>query len=229
VSHDLRTPLSVIQSAVPLLLESAADAADQATIRRAAAMITRATARMSRMVEDLLDHTRIESGKLQLDRAWFALSDVLGDVADLVPLAEGKQIRLEIVPAHESARVFCDRARLGQVLFNLVSNAIKCSRPGTTITVSAEHDSGVAFFTVRDQGHGMSAATLARIFDRFWQPLGSARSGLGLGLYIAKAIVEAHGGSVTVESAVGQGSAFTCSIPDAIPDAIAERLGEELT
>ena len=218
VSHDLRTPLSVIQSAVPLLLESAADASDQATIRRSAAMITRATARMSRMIEDLIDHTRIETGKLQLDRARFSLADILGDVADLVPLAEAKQIRLDIVPPRESATTFCDRARLGQVLFNLVSNAIKCSSSDTTITVSAERIDGIAFFTVRDQGHGMSAATLARIFERFWQPVGSARSGLGLGLYIAKAIIEAHGGSLSVESTLGQGSSFTCSIPDAISE-----------
>lgn len=215
VSHDLRTPLSVIQSAVPLLLESAEDAADQATIRRAAAMINRASARMSRMIEDLLDHTRIETGKLHLDRARFSLDDVLGDVADLRPLALEKQIRLDIVPARETDTVFCDRARLDQVLFNLVSNAIKCSRAGTAITVWAERVDAVACIAVRDRGRGMTPATLARIFGRFWQPAGSAHSGLGLGLYIAKGIVEAHGGSLRAESTVGEGSTFYCFIPDA--------------
>ena len=215
VSHDLRTPLSVIQTAVPLLLESAADAEDQATIRRAAAMITRASARMSRMIEDLLDHTRMATGKLKLDRVRFFLGDVLSDVADLRPLALEKQIRLEIVPPSETDTVFCDRARLDQVLFNLVSNAIKCSRPGTDITVSAERVDVGACFAVRDQGRGMSPETLARIFERYWQPAGSAHSGLGLGLYIAKGIVEAHGGGLRAESTLGEGSTFYCTIPDA--------------
>jgi signal transduction histidine kinase len=214
VSHDLRTPLSVIQSAVPLLLESAADAVDQATIRRTAAMIVRASARMSRMIEDLLDRTRMETGKLKLDRARFTLSDVLADVADLRPLALQKQIGLEIVPARDADTVSCDRARIDQVLFNLVSNAIKCSHPGTGITVSAERVGAGACFAVRDQGRGMSAETLSKIFERFWQPAGSSHTGLGLGLYIAKGIVEAHGGGLRAESILGEGSTFYCYIPD---------------
>ena len=214
VSHDLRTPLSVIQSAVPLLLESAADAADQATIRRTAAMIVRASARMSRMIEDLLDRTRMENGKLKLDRARFTLTDVLADVADLRPLALQKQIRLDIVPACDADTVSCDRSRIDQVLFNLVSNAIKCSRPGTGITVSAERVGAGACFAVRDQGRGMSPETLSKIFERFWQPAGSAHTGLGLGLYIARGIVEAHGGGLRAESILGEGSTFYCYIPD---------------
>jgi signal transduction histidine kinase len=214
VSHDLRTPLSVIQSAVPLLLESAADAADQASIRRTAAMIVRASARMSRMIEDLLDRTRMETGKLKLDRARFTLSDVLADVADLRPLAVQKEIRLEILPARDADTVSCDRARIDQVLFNLVSNAIKCSRPGTGITVSAERIGAGACFAVRDQGRGMTPETLSKIFERFWQPAGSSHTGLGLGLYIAKGIVEAHGGGLRAESILGEGSTFYCYIPD---------------
>lgn len=214
VSHDLRTPLSVIQSAVPLLLDSAADAADQATLRRTAAMIVRASARMSRMIEDLLDRTRMENGKLKLDRARFTLTDVLADVADLRPLALQKQIRLDIVPACDADTVSCDRSRIDQVLFNLVSNAIKCSRPGTGITVSAERVGAGACFAVRDQGRGMSPETLSKIFERFWQPAGSAHTGLGLGLYIARGIVEAHGGGLRAESILGEGSTFYCYIPD---------------
>lgn len=214
VSHDLRTPLSLIQTALPLLLESAADAKDQAAVQHTAGMIMRASIRMSRLIEDLLDRTRIEGGKLHLDRANFRLADVLADVAELRPLALEKQIRLDIVPPAEEENVFCDRARIDQVLFNLVSNAIKYSRGGTNITVSAERTDDVACFTVRDQGRGMASVTLSKIFDRFWQPAENTHTGLGLGLYIAKGIVEAHGGSIRAESTLGEGSTFYCFIPD---------------
>jgi signal transduction histidine kinase len=214
VSHDLRTPLSLIQTALPLLLESAADAKDQAAVRRTAEMIMRASTRMSRLIEDLLDRTRIDGGILHLDRANFRLADLLADVADLEPLALEKQIRLDIVPPPDGEIVFCDRARIDQVLFNLVSNAIKYSRGGTNITVSAERMDHVACFMVRDQGRGMASMTLSKIFDRFWQPADTHHTGLGLGLYIAKGIVEAHGGTIRAESTVGEGSTFYCFIPD---------------
>ena len=208
VSHDLRDPLNVIYVYAQRLSKGALLAQSPDEVRGNAEAILRATARMGRMIDDLFDGTKIGGGALRLEPAQHRVADILADVSDLRPLALQKRIRLEVQPVEGSLVLFCDRARIGQVLANLVANAIKFSPEERTVTISTE----CVRFDVRDEGPGIAAEKLPHIFERFWQSNAAGR-GLGLGLFIAKGIVDAHGGRIWVESKERAGSAFFFCVP----------------
>jgi signal transduction histidine kinase len=214
VSHDLRNPLGVITMAAQRLRDLPPRGEAGRDTKGIAAMILRGTARMERLIADLLDESRIRSGHLSLECEGHSLSQLLEDVCELRPLAQNKRILIDIVAPEWDGQVHCDRLRVGQALGNLVANAIKFSPEGSTVTVSAGANNGRVTFTVRDAAGGIAPEAVASVFDQFWQAKQGRRSGVGLGLYIVKGIAEAHGGEIRVMSHLGVGSTFHLEIPE---------------
>ena len=212
VSQDLRDSRNVIYVDAQRLSKDALLAQRPDEVRGNAEAILRSTARTGRMIDDFLDGTKIGEQRFRLEPAQHCVADILADVSDLRPLALQKRIRLEVQPVEGDLVLFCDRARIGQVLANLVANAIKFSPDERTVTISAECAHGGVRFVVRDEGPGIAAEKLPHIFERFWQSNAAGR-GLGLGLFIAKGIVDAHGGRIWVESRERAGSAFFFCVP----------------
>jgi signal transduction histidine kinase len=216
VAHDLRNPVSAVKMLSSALLratqarEISDDAADQLRLIRSAAL------QMDRLIQDLLDITRVESGRLVIEKQRLTTTALLeGALATLRPLVleAGLQLNLDLPSALPS--VEADPERIGQVLSNLLGNAIKATEPGGGITVSASQVDGEVRVAVSDTGRGISREQLPHIFDRFWQASTSAiRSrGAGLGLPIAQGIVRAHGGRLWAESEVDRGSTFYFTLP----------------
>ena len=211
VAHDLRNPLNVIQMGSSLLLEMTEPAAPG---ERQLQIIQRSAENMNRLIQDLLDATRLQSGQLALDVVPTRMNSIIDDAADLLrPLAQHAGIELEVFVAEDVPRVAADHARVQQVLSNLVGNALKFTGRGGRVRIAAEScDSGVRV-SVTDTGPGIPAEQLPHIFGRFWQARRTDRRGLGLGLAIASGIVEAHGGEISVESTEGVGSVFAFTLP----------------
>jgi signal transduction histidine kinase len=214
VAHDLRNPLGVIVLWTQQLLRAEPELLG-ANVERGLSAISRSAARMQRLIADLMDESRIRTGHLPLDCRRHAISQLLADVAELRPLAQQKRVSIDIVPPERDRSISCDRGRVNQVLGNLLTNAIKFSPQGSTVTLSVEDDGTAVAFAVHDQGPGMSPDDLSKVFERFWQQEQGNHGGMGLGLYIVKGIVEAHGGHVSVESALGGGTTFRVSLPAA--------------
>jgi PAS domain S-box-containing protein len=215
VSHDLRTPLNSIMLGSEVLLHSQAvggAVADQ--LHR----ITRAAKRMTVMLGDLLDLSSMDAGHLSMEREMVSVDQLLSSLVESMEAnAAEKSLRLDVEVDAPNLVAYCDRDRVGQVLTNLVGNAIKFSRRGGHIRLGArKHVDGVEI-NVRDSGVGIEALQLEHIFDPYWQAAASAKKGTGLGLAIAKGIVESHGGRIWVESKVGYGSAFFFTLPAAQP------------
>jgi signal transduction histidine kinase len=182
--------------------------------RAPADVIERAAHRMSGLVQDLLDVTRIEAGHLTLDPYRVDAGQVIRECAEaLRPHASAASLELELELTQGTPEVWADRHRLLQVFENLISNAIKFTAPGGQIRIGAGPRDGEVLFWVRDSGTGIAAESLQHVFDRFWQAQKGERRGAGLGLPIVKGIVEAHGGRIWVESALDRGSVFFFTIP----------------
>lgn len=210
VSHDLRNSLNVVQLGASLLLRRASP--EQVT--KQATRIQSSAKQMLRLVSDLLDWGRIESGHVELQREEVALEPVLVEAVEAIrPLAEAKHQRLELSIQGTPPRLSLDRARLLQVLGNLLGNAVKFTPEGGQITVGAQLRDGQVEIRVEDSGVGIPAAQLPYIFDRYWQARDLSRLGTGLGLGIAKGLVEAHGGRIRVASTEGMGTTFTFTVP----------------
>jgi signal transduction histidine kinase len=216
VSHDMRTPLTVIGLTAELLAEAAGRRGDAAEQRRAEA-ITRARRQVERMIEDLVESSRLQSGPLELRkrpvevRAF--LHDILGKAAGVLETA---RIRVEAplgVPPIDA-----DPERLERVVMNLLTNAARHGGNDAAIEVSLERRDRDVAVSITDHGRGIAPEEQPRIFERFYRAPGGARSaGLGLGLFIARKLVEAHGGRIWVESEVGKGSTFTFTLPLVTP------------
>ncbi|WP_437965166.1 ATP-binding protein [Sorangium sp. So ce260] len=213
-AHDLRNPLSSILLAASLLERSApADAAGQ-PVRDRAQRIKRAAERTIEMLRELLDAATIDAKSLQLDMQPREVGSLVNEVVEmLAPIAEQKQIRLRAVLPGSSLQLTCDRGRMLQVLSNLAGNALKFTPEGREITISAEAEGTHVRLSVSDTGTGINPEDLPRLFDRYWQARATRSAGAGLGLYIVKGIIEAHGGQISVESALGVGTTFSCTIP----------------
>lgn len=208
VSHDLKDPVHTIQMATAVLLDPHIGA-DESIRRQHAMLIQRSTTRMSRLLEDLVDVAKSEASSLAVVRKPIAIAPLIDEVVDGFRLSAtelGIDLRAR-VPA-DLPLVSADDRRIVQVLSNLCANALKFTRRGGTVTVSAEASGDVVQLTVRDTGIGISREHLSRVFDRFWQAKRASRASAGLGLAIAKSIVEAHGGRIWVESTEGEGTAF---------------------
>jgi signal transduction histidine kinase/FixJ family two-component response regulator len=209
VSHDLRNPLNTIAMGLTILERSPDLDAHQGVIAR----LRRGASRLDRIIADLLDVTRIESGTLAVDPRPIAPSNLLDEVVDLLgPQAQAKGQMLDVSSPPHAPMVLADRDRVMQVFLNLVGNAIKFTPDGGLVAVSAaRHGDGVRF-EVRDTGPGIPAHDVPHVFDRFWQARSTARMGTGLGLFIAKGIIDAHGGKLHVESAEGLGTSISFTL-----------------
>lgn len=214
VAHDLRNPLNTVTMAVSLMLENTP--VEQVKERRQVEIVRRAADRMNRMIQDLLDVKRMETGRLTIDAQPEEPAALINDTVDMLrPLAVGSTVRLDTNVEENLPLVHADAARIQQVLSNLVGNAVKFTPRDGRITVCAERSDGEVRFSVIDTGSGIPAEQLPHIFGQFWQARASDRRGIGLGLAIAKGIVEAHNGRIWVESHVGLGSTFYFTLPSA--------------
>ena len=216
VSHDLRNPLHTIGMSSSFLLDVLPDGDGGDMVRKQLAIIKRAIDSMNRMIEDLLDITRIETGRLAVECSEVEVGALLEEVVTMMsPLASDAGVRLECFAADRLPTLYADRDRLVQVFSNLVGNAIKFTPRGGRVALHAEDGGGTVCFRVEDTGSGIPEEHLARLFDRFWQARRTDRRGLGLGLAIVKGIVEAHGGRIDVASRLGEGSTFSFAVPAA--------------
>ena len=210
VAHDLRNPINVVNTSAQLLMEPDLPAEKRAEVL---AISTRAVRRMNRLVGDLLDVVRLETGRLSLELRPCPLQSIVRHAVEaLEPRARESRIALE-ADASPDVALLCDEERIHQLIDNLVGNALKFTPPGGRVVLSAVSEPGHVRFGVHDTGPGIPEEHLARLFERFWQARSTDRRGIGLGLVIAKGIAEAHGGNLWVESAVGQGSHFMFTVP----------------
>ncbi len=208
VSHDLRNPLSAILMGTTLLQQRL----EGAQLRQAG-IIRNAADRMKNLIEELLDVARIEGGAMTLRREQHEAACLIEDSARMFETRAVEKGVALIINAEPGALVWADSERILQVLSNLIGNALKFTPSGGAIEVEAARESGQVRFSVRDTGPGIAVDQLPHLFERQWQGQPGARQGLGLGLYIAKTVVEAHGGRIWVESTLGKGSSFFFILP----------------
>ncbi len=223
VSHDLRNPLQSISTAAALLQF------DPPAERRARSLasITLATMQMNRLLQDLLDISQMDAGRFSVSPEWVEAKTLVDEAFTLFgQVAEEKSIRLVCRADEDATFVKADRARIMQVLTNLIGNALKFVPEGGTITVAAERQGSRVRFAVADTGIGLAPDQQPRVFDRFWRGEYNKERGAGLGLAVAKGIVEAHGGEIGVESRRGVGSTFYFLL-DAVPLPVLSELAAE--
>ncbi|WP_437534970.1 GAF domain-containing sensor histidine kinase [Sorangium sp. So ce726] len=217
IAHDLRNPVAAMTLLLDGLLAKREDGSVVVSVQQLQCL-RRIGSRISRMSQDLLDVSRIELGRLSLERQSVSLEEATRALLlEIEPTLGQHPVTLDVegcVP-----EVFVDPARLSQILTNLLDNAAKYSGAGLPIRVTLRPESGGAALAVEDRGPGIAASDLGRLFDRFFQAprAREKNTGLGLGLYIVKGLMEAHGGSIAVESPPGQGSTFRLWFPAAQP------------
>jgi PAS domain S-box-containing protein len=215
LGHELRNPLGPIRAGAELL---GADGADGGTRRRAVEIIERQTRHLTRLVDDLLDVSRIMQNKVRLVRRPVGLSSVIEQAVETTrPMLDPRQQALELAPHSAEVTVECDETRLVQVVANLLHNASKFSPDGGRICVEWREAESEAEITVRDEGIGMPAELVPNVFELFVQgdaSLDRTSGGLGIGLTLARQLVELHGGSLEASSAgEGTGSTFVIHLP----------------
>jgi PAS domain S-box-containing protein len=212
VAHDLRNPLNTIFMGSTAMIEDIAEA--DSVIGKHARIVKRAAERMNRLIQDLLDIRRTESGTLSVDLRDESVTALMNEAMEMLrPLATTASLELRSEIAEGVTTISADSARILQVLSNLVGNAIKFTPRGGHITVRAEPLGDEVRFGVSDSGPGIPPDEVPHIFGRFWQANRKDRRGIGLGLAIAKGIVEVHGGRIWVESTLGNGSNFYFTVP----------------
>jgi PAS domain S-box-containing protein len=213
VSHDVRNYLSTIRMGAELLSMPSA-ASDAREGRKHVDAIKRSAVRMEELIESLADATMIETGQLAIERDDEDVAALVEEAAgSLCPQAEARSQRLMAHVSEPLPAVYCDRPRVLQVIANLVGNAIKFTGQGGEIRLLAERVGDVVIVSVADTGVGIPERQLPHVFDRNWTRRRGTRYGTGLGLFIAKGIVEAHGGRIWVQSEVGRGSTFFFTLP----------------
>lgn len=211
VAHDLRNPLTRIATTVSLLGEESLASADR---HQMLGVLQRTTTGMLRLVQDLSDVASIEAGRLSIYPDNLDVLQLLADICGAYrPLAEQRGLSIECERTDNIPIVSADRGRVAQVINNLLDNAIRLTQRGGRIVLRAMEAAGAVRISVSDTGPGIDAAEIPHLFDRFWQGQRSHRGSSGLGLAIAKGIVEAHQGRIWVESTVGRGSTFFIELP----------------
>jgi len=213
VAHDLRNPLSALKMSTALADSGRADASPE-RIQKMLVLVRRQVARLDRMVGDLLDATRIEAGKLELQLEERDAGELARGVVELYQ-ATGPSHELILSLPETPVLLRCDGTRIEQVLNNLVSNALKYSPSGTRVEVTVLREGEEALFSVADQGIGISEEEQSHLFTPFQRTHGARAQaqGAGLGLSVARRIVEAHGGRIEVDSRPGEGSVFQVRLP----------------
>ncbi|HYW51351.1 MAG TPA: PAS domain-containing sensor histidine kinase [Gemmatimonadaceae bacterium] len=219
VSHDLRNPVNAMKMLASALLRIPADESAStlpAAASEHASVMLQAATQMDTLIQDLLDVTRLERGQLRIARRPEAIGALMLITADLLaPLAQARRVTLETDVEAGLPLVDIDADRIAQVLSNLVGNAIKFTPEGGRVTLRGQRQADGVQIVVHDTGTGIAAADLPFIFDRFWQSKRTDRSGAGLGLAIARGIVNAHGGTLTLESEIGRGTSAVVTLPAA--------------
>ena len=212
-SHELRTPLTSLEMGVHLLLEGSAGELS-AKQRELLTMCRDDTLRLDKLVKELLDLSRIESGETAPQRVAVPPRDlVTGAVEPLRRQVDAKGVTLRVNVPSALPAIAADRGQIERVIANLVTNAIRATERGGEIEVSAARRNGFVAISVRDTGRGIPHDYLARVFEPFVQVPNAAAGGAGLGLAISRRIVQAHGGQITVRSEPGQGTTFTFTLP----------------
>ncbi|MEP7243128.1 MAG: ATP-binding protein [Gammaproteobacteria bacterium] len=210
VTHDLRSPLAVIS----LSAGSIAEMTNEPATRSAAHAIGLAAARMERLLSDLLDIARIDSGTLRIIRQRQDLGALLAEVRrSYEPMFAARGITFKVGTLETKLHASFDHDRIVQVLSNLLGNAMKFTQAGGTVALDVEQRTDALIFTVRDDGPGVPQAALLHVFDRFWQIDSHTRRGLGLGLHICQNLIQAHGGRIWAESELGKGATFGFTLP----------------
>lgn len=212
VSHEMRGPLQVISIASGGLLRAWPADASLAPERRQIAVIADSAERMRRLAADLMDLSRADAGQFPVSPQPVRVGVLLHSALEVYrPLTEQKGITLAVSP-FPTLTALIDEQRVHQVFANLIANAVRYTPAGGTITLSAQAEDGQLRFSVTDSGAGISSENMPRVFERFWSG-GKCRGCAGLGLAISRAIVQAHGGVMTVDSQPGQGATFTFTLP----------------
>lgn len=214
VSHELRTPLTSIRGALGLLAAGRLDESPDKR-RRMLDLAASNTDRLIRLINDILDIERINSGGIAFDRVELRVEDLVSQVCDAIrPIADRAGVSIDT--SIDDVEIWADRDRMTQTLTNLLDNAIKFSPSGSHVDVTVRRDGRFALFEIRDQGRGIPPQMRDAVFNRFQQVDNSdsrEKGGTGLGLAICRSIVEQHGGRIWVQSEVGMGSAFRFTIP----------------
>jgi signal transduction histidine kinase len=221
VSHDLKNPLNVLRFATSLLLmPGLPDDRKQKQIP----VIERAVLQMDELIQNLLDASRIDAGRFSVDPSPVSPEALIREAMDqIAPLAEQQGVAVELELEDELPAIAADRERLLRVFGNLGSNAISFSPAGGAVQVRAATRPGLVRFEVVDHGPGIEPEALEHIFDRYWQARQQGHAGAGLGLTIVRGIVDAHGGTIEVDSTLGVGTTFRFTIPVAAPAAARSR------
>ncbi len=215
LSHDLRNPLNSVLIASTVLAEYGEPGHLSEQDHKQVDIIRRAAGQMTSLVQDLLDVSALESGSVAMQPVPTAVGVLLAAACDMLASA-AEQGEVEIVcsePPEPLPRVLADYGRMLQVLSNVLGNAVKFTPPGGRVTIGAERAADYVRFWVRDTGPGIDRHHLPHLFDRFWQARRGARAGSGLGLSIARSVVEGHGGQIWAESEPGAGSTFHFTLP----------------
>jgi PAS domain S-box-containing protein len=219
VSHELRTPLASIKGFIETLIETDVEwsKAEQMDFLQSA---DKETDRLTFLIRDLLDMSRLDSGKMILDKRTYRVSEIVDSASGVLSIITAKH-QLKIVQSPDLPIFQADKIRIAQVITNLVENATKFSAEGKPITVEVKGEKDNIIFSVEDQGEGIPSGEMSNLFNRFFQAervVSGKTRGTGLGLAICKGIVEAHGGKIRAESKEGHGSKFSFSLPVINPD-----------
>jgi signal transduction histidine kinase len=197
-----------------MLSKQAATCEPADPVVKRAESIRHSTGRMTALINDLLDISKIEAGHLTLEPKEETLDPIVHDVLMTVQaLAEAKALQIDEKVSCKNLKVVCDRERVAQVFSNILSNAIKFTPTGGKVTIECDNRDGFVVIAISDTGPGIPHNELPYVFDRFWQAKRAKKAGAGLGLSIAKAIVQAHGGDVSVVSQPGVGTTFYFTLP----------------
>jgi two-component system, OmpR family, sensor histidine kinase SaeS len=223
VSHDLRTPLASVRALIEAVADGVVD--DPETRARYLASARGEVTKLGRLVDDLFELARIDAGLLQLELEETSLHDLVSDtLSSFGPEAERRGIRLVGEVSPEVDPVLASPSKLQRVLYNLVSNALRHTPADGTVFLRAEPEEGAVRVEVADTGEGIAPEDLPRVFERSFRGERSRSShgigddsGAGLGLAIARGLVEAHGGKINVESRLGEGSRFTFTLQRVTP------------
>ena len=211
-SHELKTPMTSIKGYIQLL-ERSLDKDDKETIRKRLHKVQNQIDKLNILIADLLDISKIESGKLKFNKKHFQFDDLLDHLIEIMQQSN-PQVKI-LKNGSVNGTIFGDEMRLEQVIINFITNAIKYGPDGKEILITTEIRGNEVYFSVRDYGIGMSTEHLQKVFDKFYriEETSERFQGLGIGLYICKEIIERHNGQIGVDSTLGEGSEFYFKIP----------------